>query len=356
MSSLPLLVTCDEALLDDVLRLAAAAGTTFDVAHDAASAVRSWVSAPVVLVGGDQVARVAEQRPGRRDEVYVVTRGSHADDRLFRSALGTGAAAVVELPAGETWLVELLTDAADGTTRGARTIGVIGGCGGVGATTFACALALTAAQRGPTLLVDLDQLGPGLDRVAGLDDDAGVRWDALTGSHGRLGSRSLRDALPHRGDLTVLTWAPGRPAALDRESVREVLSAGRRGHDVVVLDLPRHVDGLVADALGRCDDVVVVVEASVTSVAAAGKLLEQLRPWVARLGVVVRDPGVTVAGDQVAAALDLPLLAELSTQRRLAEHLGLGLGPVHSRRSPLARAARAVLGRLPAESALPAVS
>ncbi|NUR08101.1 MAG: septum site determining protein, partial [Nocardioidaceae bacterium] len=98
MSALPLLVTCDDVLLDDVLRLAAAAGTTLDVAHDPASAVRAWASAPLVLVGADQVDVLAERRPPRRAEVHVLARGP-ADDRLFRGALATGAAGVAELPA-----------------------------------------------------------------------------------------------------------------------------------------------------------------------------------------------------------------------------------------------------------------
>ena len=34
-------------------------------------------------------------------------------DEVFRGALAVGAADVVELPAAEAWLVELLTDAAD---------------------------------------------------------------------------------------------------------------------------------------------------------------------------------------------------------------------------------------------------
>ncbi len=45
----------------------------------------------------------------------------------------------------------------------------------------------------------------------------------------------------------------------------------------------------------------------------------------------------------MARALGLDLLVEVPEQRRLAEHLDLGLGPVHGRRSGLARAARSVL-------------
>jgi secretion/DNA translocation related CpaE-like protein len=351
MTSAPaLLITHDETLLEDLLRLAAAAGTTLDVAHDSASALRGWSGASVVLVGADESGRVAEQHPPRRDGVHVVARAP-VDDGLFRSALAVGAADVVELPAAESWLVEVLTDAADGTARRARTLGVVSGSGGAGATTFACALAQTAGALGPAVLLDLDPLGPGVDRVVGLDAVAGVRWDALVDSRGRLASRSLRAALPGKDGLAVLTWSPGSPVPLDVALVREVLSAAQRGNDVVLVDLPRSMDAVTAEVVTRCDLVVVVVEPSVPGVASAARLTASLRQVGPRVGLVVRTGAAGVPAEDVAATLTLPLLTEMRSQRRLAEHVDLGLGPVHSRRSPLARAARATFEALAATGA-----
>jgi secretion/DNA translocation related CpaE-like protein len=347
MTSAPaLLITRDEDLLDDLLRLAAAAGTTLDVAHETTSALRGWSTASVVLVGADEASRLADQRPPRRDHVHVVARGP-VDDGVFRSALAAGAADVVELPAADSWLVELLTDAADGTARPARTVGVIAGSGGAGATTFACALAQTAAREGPAVLLDLDPLGPGVDRVVGLDAVAGVRWDALAESRGRLASRSLRAALPAGDGLAVLTWAMGSPVRLDVRLVREVLSAAQRGNDLVVVDLPRAVDDVTAEVVTRCDLVVVVADPTVPGVASAGRVVASLRPLNGRVGLVVRESGSAVPAHDVATALGLPLLAEMRRQRRLGEHVDLGLGPVHSSRSPLARAARSTIEALP---------
>jgi secretion/DNA translocation related CpaE-like protein len=252
----------------------------------------------------------------------------------------------VELPAADAWVVELLTDAVDGSVSPARTVAVTPGSGGAGATTFACALALTAAARGPTMLIDLDALGPGVDRVVGLDDRSGVRWDALVDSHGRLGSRSLREALPGKDGLAVLTWAPGPPVPVGSEPVREVFSAARRGHDLVVVDLPRAVDDATAEVVARCDRVLLVVDPTVAGVASAGKVAASLRGLNRRLGVVVRDSASAVSPVEVAKALELPLVAAVPSQRRLTEHLDLGLGPVRSRRSPLARAAREALAAL----------
>jgi Flp pilus assembly CpaE family ATPase len=153
----------------------------------------------------------------------------------------------------------------------------------------------------------------------------------------------LRAALPEKDGLAVLTWAFATPAALDAGSVREVLSAAQRGHDVVVVDLPRSVDDVTAEVVSRCDEVLLVVDASVAGVASAGKVAAVLRPLNRRLGTVVRESGSAVPAEHVADILDLPLVARVGVQRRLAEHLDLGLGPVHSRRAPLARAARVAL-------------
>jgi secretion/DNA translocation related CpaE-like protein len=341
-----LLITRDDLLLDDLLRLAAAAGVSLDVAHDATSGMRGWSAASLVLLGADLLPRVAEQRPPRRDSVHVVGHGP-VEGELFRSALGAGALDVIELPVAEAWLVELLSDAVDAADgapgRRAQTMGVVAGSGGAGATTFSCALALTAATDRRAMLVDLDPLGPGVDRVVGLDPGGGVRWDALVTSRGRLGSRSLRAALPAKDGLAVLTWEVGSPADLDAASVREVLSAAQRGNDVVVADLPRAVDEVTAEVVTRCDRVLLVVEPTVAGVAAAGKVAAALRTLNDRLGVVVRDGPSVADPAQVAAVLRLPLVVEVPRQRRLAEHVDLGLGPVQRRRSALARAARAAL-------------
>ena len=74
MTSLPaLLVTTDDVLLGDVLRLAAAAGAPLDVAHDPGGALRDWSRAGVVLVGADQAGVLAAHRPPRHDQVSTAS-------------------------------------------------------------------------------------------------------------------------------------------------------------------------------------------------------------------------------------------------------------------------------------------
>ena len=92
-----------------------------------------------------------------------------------------------------------------------------------------------ARRRRGAVVLDCDPLGPGADRVLGLDGVDGFRWDALCQTTGRLQLRG-RCARRCRG-ATRSACSPGTPApppALQAFAVREALSAARRGHDTVV--------------------------------------------------------------------------------------------------------------------------
>jgi secretion/DNA translocation related CpaE-like protein len=335
----PLFVTRDEMLLDELLRLAAAGGVTPDVAHDGVAALRGWSGASLVLVGADLAAEVADVRPPRRDGVHVVA-WEDVPNETLRAALAIGAENVAALPGSGPWVVESLTDVGDDSPARGVTLGVVGGSGGAGATTFACALGQLAARTGTAVVVDLDPLGPGIDRVLGLEASEGVRWDELCQTTGRLSARALREALPRRVGLGALTWASGPHGSLQPFAVREALSAAQRGHDTVVLDLPRMRDPLVDEVAARCDRVLVVVAPTVAGVASAARLCSGF-PDRSALRLVVRGSGIDVR--DVQRATGFPVLAEMSDQRGLAEAVDLGLGPVRSRRGPLGRAAASVL-------------
>lgn len=342
-----LLVSADPLLVADVQRLSAAAGVVPEVVRDPAQALRWWSAAPVVLVGADHAGVLAASSPPRRSRVFVLGR-TPLPDALFRDALGVGAETVAGLPESETWLVELLTDVGDGSATPGVTIGVLGGSGGAGATVFAAALAQSAAELGPTLLVDADPIGAGIDRVLGLEASEGIRWDSMLQTTGRLSSRSLREALPRSGQLAVLTWPTDRPASLQAFAMREVLSAGRRGFSAVVVDLPRHHDVVVEETISRCDHVVLVSTLTVPAVTSAARVAGRLPEHSPARHLVTRGNRSGVTPESVSRLLRMPLLATMGDQRGLDEAINLGAGPARSRRGTLARAARAcVSGLLP---------
>lgn len=342
----PLLVTRDSALREHLQRLAAAAGASPQVCGEPGVALRAWSAAPVVLVGVDLADELAGLAPSRRGGVHLVA-WEPAPDAAYRAALALGALDLLEVPRCDAWLADLLGDVGESVASRGLVVGVTAGAGGAGATTFAAALGQVASLSGPTLVVDVDQLGPGLDRVLGLEEHDGVRWDDLARTAGRLAGTALRDAVPHRQRLGVLSWRPGATSAPAADVLREVVAAARRGHDTVLLDLPRGPSRVTEEALARLDRLVVVVRPGLTGLASAARrcawAAEFLPAGSAPL-LVVR--GTPLDGSRVEQALGRPVLLSMGEQRGVAEAVDLGLGPVRTRRGALARAAAETLDLL----------
>ena len=331
-----LAVTADPDLLDDLLRLAATAGAELEVATDAGAARRPWSAAPLVVVGvdvSDECARLGlTRRPG------VVLVGSDLDDAgIWERAVHVGAERVAFLPDAERWLTDRFADAAEAGARAGALVAVVGGRGGAGATTLACALSVTAARSGwSTLLVDGDPLGGGIDLVFGGESDAGVRWRDFTGTRGRVPAGVLADALPRMNGLSVLSWDRGDARAVPVSAVDSVLSAGRRAHDLVVVDLPRQVDDASRSVLTAAGTVLLVVPAEVRAAASASRVAAALGVLCSDLRVVTRGPspgGLT--GEQIARALGLPLLGHLKVEPGLEVALERGQPPARRGRTPL---------------------
>lgn len=329
-----LLITADPDLSAAVQRLAAAAGVPLDVQSDPAAAARHWQPAVAVLVGADLAEDCTRQLLPRRDDLYLLALGE-AVDATFRWAVALGAAGVVELPSADPWLVGLLADLGDGATGSAVSVAVVAGSGGAGASSLAAALGLTAATAGPTMLVDLDRHGPDLRRLVGAEDPPRVTWRDLAESQGRLGARALREALAGDERLGLLTWPDDPGPDLTEHVVHEVLFAARRGHDWLVVDAPR-ADPSLGRLVAVCDHVLLVVRPTVGGVVAAMRTAELLKDHGGDIRLVVRARRGAAVATEVGRALGLPVAAELPDQRRLDEHLDLGLGPVHDRRGPLA--------------------
>ncbi|MFH8345194.1 septum site-determining protein Ssd [Streptomyces sp. NPDC018045] len=337
----PLVVTEDEELLDDILRLCAAAGATPEVAHGVARG-RSpgWASAPLVIVGADCAPKLCGA--GRRDGVVLVARGP--DDRqLWRLAVAVGAERVLVLPGGESWLVDRIADAAEGVGPAAVTVGVIGGSGGAGASTLACALALTAARAGSrTVLVDADPLGGGLDVLLGGEKEEGLRWPAFAESRGRVGGGALDEALPRLHSLRVLSWDRGDTTAIPPQAMRAVMAAARRRGGAVVVDLPRRLDEAAVEALAQIDVGLLVVPAALRAVAAARRVAALVRTVLPDVRVVLRGSPDTDTGraaeltpEEVARLLGLPLAGELDWEPGLPGELARGAPPGANARGPL---------------------
>lgn len=199
-------------------------------------------------------------------------------------------------------------------------LGVLGGCGGVGASALATACAVRAAAAGrDVVLVDGNPWGGGLDVMAGLDAEPGLRWADLGGAVGDVDPARLLDALPvSTARVRCLSWGADPPgsASLGPEPV---LSALRRAAGLVVLDLPRPALGMAHQQWWEsCDELVLVVEASVVGIGSATVIAAGLRQLT---GAVLRSPSVLEDAELQTAvgACVLTRLADDSTVRRCLE-------------------------------------
>jgi secretion/DNA translocation related CpaE-like protein len=333
----------DPAIRDDVDRVAAAAGLPVVHASDPSSR-KVWTAAAAVLLDVAAARRCAHRALPRRGRVVLLVPSEpRAPD--FQAAIAVGAQHVITLPGDDGDLMAELSDAAEAshdTGRRGAVVGVIAGRGGAGASVFATALAQTAPD---SLLIDADPWGGGIDLVLGSERETGLRWPDLAMQGGRLSYPALREALPQRRGVSVLSGSR-TGSDIDAAPLGAVIDAGSRGGATVICDLPRRSTGAVETVLDAADLVVVMAPADVRSCAAAAAIV----PWVSAVnpnaGVVVRgpSPGGLRSAD-VATIVGLPLLAAMRAQPGVADALERG-GLRLRHRSPLAAAARRVLAVL----------
>jgi secretion/DNA translocation related CpaE-like protein len=350
----PILLTADADLLDDLLRLAAAAGNEVDVAPDPVAARPRYLTAPVALIGADQAAACLRAGLPRRPRVILVARGAPGDE-IWSIAEPLGADHVAVLPEAEPWLVEQLA----GQPRPpavSRTVAVIGGRGGAGASILAAGLAAMAVEaRHRTLLIDADPLGGGLDLVLGWERDDGLRWPGLAGAGGRVDPPALLRALPHRGDLVLLSFDRDELSGVPAEAMAATLDAARRGRDVIVADLPRQLDDAAVLALQAADRALLVVPAELRATASAARTLGQIRPHCNEVAVVVRGPAPgRLRPREIARTLGLPLAGSLRPEPAMCQRLERGTAPTTGGKGPLADLCRRLITELMSRPAVPA--
>ncbi|MFC3382820.1 septum site-determining protein Ssd [Couchioplanes azureus] len=359
-------MTGDPELLDDLLRLAAAGGTEVDVAADPVAARPRFAHAPLVLLGADQAAACLRARLPRRPRVIIVGHEPIVA-AAWDLAAPLGAEHVALLPAAEPWLVDRFASARrPGPPPDGRVLAVVGGRGGAGASTLAGGLAVTAVRAGlRTLLLDADPLGGGLDLVLGWEQVDGLRWPALTEAGGPVDPPALLEALPHRGHLVLLSFArdalPLPPAvppstslswSVPAEVMAVTMQAARATRDLIVVDLPRHLDDAATVALGAADRAVLVVPAELRATAAAARVAATAGLHCPHLSVVVRGPAPgRLKAREIARSLGLPLAGSLRPEQAVCEGMEQGEPPGADGLGPLAELCRRLIADLTASGA-----
>ena len=327
--TMPLVVTADEAMLDEALRLCAAVGSSPVIARDIATARRSWKVAPAVLVGNDLAPELARTEPPRRNGVVLLGRTL---TELWPVAIAIGAERVCQLPADQDAVIELLANTLEGKGE-ACVVSVVGGCGGAGATTLAASLVLAGAGRGlSSLLLDADPFGGGIDLVLGHENVEGMRWPDLDHTQGRVSGDSLRQVLPSKAGVSTLSWDRGEGSqALTPGSIQSVLAAAARAFDLVAVDVPRVFDSVTEEILGRSVLTVLLVPEDIHALSASARVLSRLRRHTGNIALLTRARRGGIGADAVSETLGLPVIGRVRHQRFLAANLDSGEGPGRSR-------------------------
>lgn len=293
----------DAALRELVADHATAAGLELvDEADTGPIAVQLMDAAALVTAPGtagfrSRGASVAAGAP----PLLVVTGEQVVTTSAWRSALASGARALLQLPADSEQLLSHLSELSRPRSD-STVIGVVAGHGGAGASSFAARLAAAARPDGPVVLVDGDPLGGGLDLLVEHGGAAGVGWSDLEGLGSQDGT-ALREGLPVVDEVALLVAGDGpgpQASALSR-----ALTALAPGGGTVVVDLSA---SLVAAAAEHLDRLLLVTTATDHAVRATARRLDIWPLPAGLVSVVVRRQGPLHPGD-IAADLSLPLAA-----------------------------------------------
>ncbi|MDR0416399.1 MAG: hypothetical protein LBH76_03620 [Propionibacteriaceae bacterium] len=220
---------------------------------------------------------------------------------------------------------------------------MLGGAGGLGASTLAAGLALAARRRGPAALVDLDAAGGGLDLLLGAEATPGWRWDTLRSASGQVAD--LDGCLPVVDGVPVLAVSRSDRRQMPAEAVAAVVEGLAAGGALVVVDVGRVVGPAQAEALRAASRVVVLTGQTVRSVGATAAVLADLPNRHCDLVVrTARSGAIGPAG--AAESLGRPLLGTIPTSAALAAMADRGVPPGTGGARAWAKACRRLAERL----------
>ncbi len=265
----------------------AAAGLRLEVCD--AGTPDQWGQATALLVGEDALERMHRTGlPRSREAVLVGLDGR--EGQLWRAAGELPVAGVVGLPSGGAWLVHWLqgTPRAGDTANGVVTA-LYSAAGGVGCSTLAAAVAVTASRAGlRPLLIDAHPGPAGVDLLLG-EPDAADHWSRFAGYRGHLAPQELAP-LPVLEGVRCLGWGGARQVPLWQSALSSVVAAGRHQHDVVVLDAG--LDAAASVELPRLTRAALLVPGTWRGILAARFRLESLAGAFDETPVIVlRDVG-----------------------------------------------------------------
>lgn len=195
-----------------------------------------------------------------------------------------------------------------------KTILIISGKGGVGKSTLAAALAVTAAQKGRrTVLVDADVGLRSLDMMLCLQD--AVLFDLNDCVKRRCGLDAVLACHPDYPQLHLAVGGQmARPKDFRPQDLKKLMKTLKVSHDMVLIDGPAGLGRGVKNFLGLADEYVIVATPDPVSLRAAEKAAQMLIEAQCHPQLIVNrvqrhllDSGDIASPQALAMGLDLPL-------------------------------------------------
>ena len=213
-------------LLDDLLRLLAAAGAEPELATGGPALRRAHRNAPLVLVGADALGERRSPVAARGVRAWSSSTAGELPAAEWAAAVELGAERVAVLPADEAWLLARAVRAVAPPSSGAGSWPSAAAAGEPARAPSRLRVALAAAPG--VLLVDGDPWGGGLDLLLGAERADGLRWPDLTGLRGRVAGDALLAALPEvRGRARAGVVARDAPSRCPTRRCVAVVEAAR---------------------------------------------------------------------------------------------------------------------------------
>jgi pilus assembly protein CpaE len=271
----------------------------------------------------EELEAIAARSPERRPALIVV--GPAGDMNVMRLAMQAGARDLIPDPLNKDDLLRAIQRTQEERRRPASvTTGRISvfmnAKGGCGATLLACNVAhvLAAKSKQRTALLDLDLQFGAAPLYLDLYPQRGIAQALENLTH--LDEVALDGYFAkHASGLNVLSHGadePLAPATISAGGVNRLLDVALRSHEHIVVDMPRCVDAVTTAVMQRANQIVIVLQQSITAVRDATRLLQWLRSDVGavkdQLCVVInryeKSTDVTAADIQKTLACNEPAL------------------------------------------------
>lgn len=246
--------------------------------------------------------------------VLVTDTSPSADN--YKAAIRQGATDLLELPRESAGLLQKLSDLENKKHTKAKSIAIISGSGGAGATTIAAMAAWGLKRKFQTVLVDLNPQAGGIDVLFGQERNSASRWKDFENSQGEIPVKTFQNELISLEGLSLISHSR-EFSSTNSILNKKVLSSLLQAFDIAIIDT-----GIENIGETNFQEVIVVCTNTVRSVAACLWRIAEIKNHGYSPKLIVREvPGGDVSCEKISHNLNIELLAVVQTEIQLQKDI-----------------------------------